>query len=163
VHGDAAWLRVLRVQTLYWATFVASVVCLILGIVRNTDRHGTEATGIAQAPFEPALALVTWLVAAAYGAVVVVWARVPADARRSPVAVGARRIALEGSFGAVLGAIVTVVLATNDPGDPSGALVVLRWFPVLVLLTLVVVVAAVLGRAVGPAPTAIDRTQDGAA
>jgi hypothetical protein len=163
VHGDAAWLRVLRVQTLYWGTFVAAVVCLILGIVRNTDRYGTEATGISQAPFEPVLALVTWLVAAAYGVVVVVWARVPVDARRSQAAVGARRIALEGSFGAVLSAIVTVALATNDPGDPSGALVLLRWLPVLVLLVLVVVVSAVLGRAVGPAPNARNRTPDGAA
>ena len=163
MHGDTAWLRVLRVQTLYWVTFVVSVACLIVGIIRNADQRGTEATGISQAPFEPVLALVTWLVAAAYGAVVVVWARVPADARRSHAAVGARRIALEGSFGVVLTAIVTVALTANDPGDPSGVLVLLRWLPVLVLLVLVVVVAAVLGRTAGPAPNARDRTPDGIA
>lgn len=149
------------VRVLYWLSFVAAVVCVMVGVIRNTAVHGPDATGMAQAPFYPGLALVTWLVAAAYGAVVVAWLRAPSSARSGTTGVRRVRLLFDGALGVVVTAIVTIALTSNDPGSPSTLVLWLRWTPVLLILLLVLVAAiggARLGRA---APTVEHRDQEG--
>ena len=142
----------LHLRTLYWLTFVAAVVCVMVGVVRNTAVHGQDASGMAAAPFHPALALVTWLVAAAYGAHVIAWLRAPASARDRITGVRPARMVFDGGLGVIVTAIVTVALTTNDPGGPGAVVLWLRWIPVLLVFLITLFTAIAGARPAGDAP-----------
>lgn len=154
---------VLHLRTLYWLAFVAAVVCVMVGSVRNMAVHGQDASGMAEAPFYPALALVTWLVAAAYGAHVIAWLRAPASARDRITGVRPARVVFDGGLGVIVTTIVTVALATNDPGEPSAAVLWLRWIPVLLVLALTLVAAIGGARSTSDAPATDSTDHEGLA
>lgn len=62
---------------------------------------------------------------AAYGPLVVTWLRTAPETREGGAGIRRGRLVL----GVVLGTIVVVALASNDPGEPGALLVWLRWAP----------------------------------
>lgn len=83
---------------------------------------------------------------AAYGPLVVTWLRTAPETREGGAGIRRGRLVL----GVVLGTIVVVALASNDPGEPGALLVWLRWAPVLLLALLVLVAGAAGTRRDGP-------------
>ncbi|MEU4360744.1 hypothetical protein [Promicromonospora sp. NPDC023987] len=151
----------LYLRALYWLSVVAAVICVVVGVILNSEVNGPDATGMDQAPFYPVLALVTWLVAAAYGAHVVAWLRAPASARDRITGVRPARTVFDGGLGVIVTAIVTVALTTNDPGEPGAAVLWLRWIPVLLVLALTLVAAVGGARSAHDAPSTDSADHEG--